>query len=378
MTIAVYPGSFDPITNGHLDVIGRAAAAFDRVVVAVLANPKKPALFSAEERVGDHPRRPRRGGTALPADRIDVESFDGLTVDFCHRLGARFIVRGLRAISDFETEMQLAHNNRRLAPDVDTVFFMTSIEHSYVGSSLVKEIATFGGRRVGDGPAGRRRCPPPDQQHRAIIRATAAPTGAARATVPERRTEGTPIDIIFLVERLESIIANGKRLPLTNNVVVDQAAALGLIDELRVAVPEEVRAAKRINSEGERIIEKAQEEAERIVAKAQEQAAFLIDERGLTQQADAESRRIIDEAEARRRGRPARRRRVRSQRPRRARGRRRQDAPEHQEGDRPARHAPDRPARRRGDGPTRATASTATRTTLDVGDDEGLAQPVRR
>ena len=90
--------------------------------------------------------------------------------------------------------------------------------------------------------------------------------------------EGSPIDIIFLGERLESVIANGKKLPLTTNVVVDQNAALGLIDELRVAVPEEVRAAKRINSEGERIIEKAQEEAERIVARAQEQAAFLIDE----------------------------------------------------------------------------------------------------
>ena len=107
-------------------------------------------------------------------------------------------------------------------------------------------------------------------------------------TDPSRDSqEGTPIDIIFLVERLESLIANGKKLPLTTNVVVDQNAALGLIDELRVAVPEEVRAAKRINSEGERIIEKAQEEAERIVAKAQEQAAFLIDERGLTQAAEA-------------------------------------------------------------------------------------------
>jgi hypothetical protein len=112
--------------------------------------------------------------------------------------------------------------------------------------------------------------------------------------------EGIAIDIIFLVERLESLIANGKKLPLTTNVVVDQNAALGLIDELRVAVPEEVRAAKRINAEGERIIEKAQEEAERIVARAQEQAAFLIDERGLTQAADAESREII--AEARRDG----------------------------------------------------------------------------
>ncbi|HEY7525085.1 MAG TPA: hypothetical protein VH720_15665 [Candidatus Limnocylindrales bacterium] len=93
------------------------------------------------------------------------------------------------------------------------------------------------------------------------------------------------------------MIANGKRLPLTPNVVVDQNVALGLIDELRVAVPEEVRAAKRINSEGERIIEKAQEEAERIVARAQEQAAFLIEERGLTQQAEEESRRILDAAE---------------------------------------------------------------------------------
>src|SRR6187399_96655 len=113
-----------------------------------------------------------------------------------------------------------------------------------------------------------------------------------------RSLEDTPIDIIFLVERLESLIANGKKLPLTTNVVVDQNAALGLIDELRVAVPEEVRAAKRINSEGERIIEKAQEEAERIVARAQEQAAFLIDERGLTQAADEESRRIIADAQA--------------------------------------------------------------------------------
>jgi cell division septum initiation protein DivIVA len=102
---------------------------------------------------------------------------------------------------------------------------------------------------------------------------------------------------MFLVERLESIIANGKRLPLTNNVVVDQVAALDLIDQLRVAVPEEVHAAKRINSQGERIIENAQQEAERIVARAQEQAAFLIDERGLTQAAEEESRRIMAEAE---------------------------------------------------------------------------------
>ncbi|MEA2519946.1 MAG: pantetheine-phosphate adenylyltransferase [Chloroflexota bacterium] len=145
MTVAVYPGSFDPITNGHLDVIARAAAVFDRVIVAVLANPRKQPLLSAGERVDVIRTALDEPASAIPADRIAVESFDGLTVDLCHRIEAGFIVRGLRAISDFETEMLLAHNNRRLAPDVDTMFFMTAIEHSYVASSLVKEIATFGG-----------------------------------------------------------------------------------------------------------------------------------------------------------------------------------------------------------------------------------------
>jgi len=144
MRIAVYPGSFDPITNGHLDVIARTAAVFDRVVVAVLANPRKQPLLAADERVAVI-RDALAAAGDVAAERVAVESFDGLTVDLCGRLGAGFIVRGLRAISDFETEMLLAHNNRRLQPAVDTVFFMTSIENSYVASSLVKEIATFGG-----------------------------------------------------------------------------------------------------------------------------------------------------------------------------------------------------------------------------------------
>jgi pantetheine-phosphate adenylyltransferase len=145
MRIAVYPGSFDPITNGHLDVIARTAAVFDRVVVAVLANPRKQPLLAAEERVAVIRDALAAADGEVAPERVSVESFDGLTVDLCRRLGAGFIVRGLRAISDFETEMLLAHNNRRLQPAIDTVFFMTSIEHSYVASSLVKEIATFGG-----------------------------------------------------------------------------------------------------------------------------------------------------------------------------------------------------------------------------------------
>jgi pantetheine-phosphate adenylyltransferase len=143
MSVAVYPGSFDPITNGHLDVIRRASGVFERIVVGVLANPRKQPLLSVEERIDII--REALAADGATADGIEVDSFDGLTVDFCRARGAGFIVRGLRAISDFETEMQLAHNNRKLAPEVDTVFFMTAVEHGYVSSSLVKEIAAFGG-----------------------------------------------------------------------------------------------------------------------------------------------------------------------------------------------------------------------------------------
>ncbi len=142
MSIAVYPGSFDPITNGHLDVVRRASAVFERLIVAVLANPRKTPLMSADDRVAAIREALESAGLS---GRVAIETFDGLTVDFCRARGAEFIVRGLRAISDFEAEMQLAHNNRRLAPGVDTVFLMTSLEQGYVSSSLVKEIAQFGG-----------------------------------------------------------------------------------------------------------------------------------------------------------------------------------------------------------------------------------------
>ena len=143
MNIAVYPGSFDPITNGHLDIIGRAANVFERVIVGVLANPRKTPLLTAETRIRVIGEALAAGG--MSSDSIEIASFDGLTVDFCRARGGRSIVRGLRAISDFEVEMQLAHNNRVLAPEIDTVFFMTSVANGYVSSSLVKEIAAFGG-----------------------------------------------------------------------------------------------------------------------------------------------------------------------------------------------------------------------------------------
>ena len=143
MNLAVYPGSFDPITNGHVDVVRRASAVFERLIVAVVANPRKTPLLPAEMRISVI--RAALKAEGLSDDRFEVASFDGLTVDFCRERGATAIVRGLRAISDFDSEMQLAHNNRVLAPEVDSVFFMTSVENGFVSSSLVKEISSFGG-----------------------------------------------------------------------------------------------------------------------------------------------------------------------------------------------------------------------------------------
>ncbi|MEP7158119.1 MAG: pantetheine-phosphate adenylyltransferase [Chloroflexota bacterium] len=144
MTSALYPGSFDPITFGHLDVIRRATAVFERLTVGVLVNPKKSPLLPLDERMAAL-QEALSEELGKDASRVVVARFDGLTVDFAHQVGASFIVRGLRAVSDFETELQMALTNRKMAPDVDTVFFMTALEHAYLSSTLVKEIAGFGG-----------------------------------------------------------------------------------------------------------------------------------------------------------------------------------------------------------------------------------------
>lgn len=135
--VAVYPGSFDPFTNGHLDVLQRAARLFDRLVVGVLVHPTKRCTFAPEQRV-DMIRAVVMG---LQHPGIEVAQFDGLLVDFCRRVGACAVIRGLRAVSDYEYEMQLAHINKKLAPDIEAIFLMTSTQHSFLSSSIVKEVA---------------------------------------------------------------------------------------------------------------------------------------------------------------------------------------------------------------------------------------------
>jgi pantetheine-phosphate adenylyltransferase len=140
---AVYPGTFDPITNGHLDIISRGVRLFDDIILAILKNPDKEPLFPLEERMEI------LSSVVARLPNVRVESFDGLLVDHARSRGARVIVRGLRALSDFEYEYQMALMNQRLGPDIDTFFMMPSEAYSYVSSRLVKEVARLGGDVTG-------------------------------------------------------------------------------------------------------------------------------------------------------------------------------------------------------------------------------------
>ena len=139
-TLAVYPGSFDPLTNGHVDIISRGARLFDRIIIAILKNAEKQPLFSTDERV-------EIARSVFKQQRnVEVDTFDGLLVDYVERRNAQVIVRGLRAVSDFEFEFQMALMNQRLNPQIETVFMMPAEQYTYISSRLIKEVFSLGGR----------------------------------------------------------------------------------------------------------------------------------------------------------------------------------------------------------------------------------------
>lgn len=137
--IGVYPGSFDPVTLGHLDIIERSARMFDKLIVAVLDNRSKKALFTADERVKIIQNETKH------ICNVEVMQFDGLSVDFAKAQGSRTLVRGLRAVTDFEYELQMAQTNHAMSTEIDTIFLTTDLKYAYLSSSIVKEVASFGG-----------------------------------------------------------------------------------------------------------------------------------------------------------------------------------------------------------------------------------------
>ena len=139
MRIAVYPGSFDPVTLGHMDIISRSSKLFDKLIVGVLVNSSKVPLFSAEERVN------MIKGVVSEYANVEVRSFDGLLVEFARLCKATAVVRGLRAVTDFEYELQMSQTNHIIAPDIDTIFLTTNLNYAYLSSSVVTEVARYGG-----------------------------------------------------------------------------------------------------------------------------------------------------------------------------------------------------------------------------------------
>lgn len=137
MRVGIYPGSFDPITLGHLDIIKRSSKMVDKLIIAVLNNSAKKAMFSADERVA------LIRETVKDIPNVSVEQFEGLTVDFARKVGANVMFRGLRAVTDFEYEIQIAQANHAIAPDIDTLFLTTSVKYSFLSSSIVKEISMY-------------------------------------------------------------------------------------------------------------------------------------------------------------------------------------------------------------------------------------------
>jgi len=280
MIRAVYPGTFDPVTNGHLDVIERAAKIFDELIVAVTTNPAKTPWFTLEERV----EMLKECCSHLP--NVTVEAFDGLLVNFVRQKGAKVIIKGLRAVTDFDYEFQMAAINRKLAPEIETLFLMTSLPYAYLSSSAVKEVASLNGclkDLVPDNVAERLR----------------KKSGGKEAV--------TISDIYRAITELEELVRNGRHI-LGRWVIVDEELFATKLHRMRASLPDEIRKAMEIQRESERylraareeaqrIVEEAKREAERILEQARREAERLVEESLIVQQAEQRAREILQEAQ---------------------------------------------------------------------------------
>ena len=275
--IAVCPGSYDPITNGHVDVITRAAAMFDELIVAVVnaSVRKSKSLFTAEERIGFIEDATAHLGN------VRVEPFDILVVDFARERGATAIVKGLRAISDFEYELEMNQLNRQLAPDIES-----DLPH---GVAAVQFPVLQ--RREGAGHVRRRRLRSRPRAGGAALEGSARPL-----TKP-----GSAMDVLVLIDKLDDLVHNAKPVPLTDQVRVDKEEIYDILDQMRATIPEEIKQARWIVKERQEMLAEAKREAERIVKEARERQAQLVSQQEVTKQAERAAEDIIEDARARER-----------------------------------------------------------------------------
>ncbi len=287
--IAVCPGSYDPITNGHVDVITRAAELFDEVIVAVIGHSRKSnALFSLEERL----EFVRISTEHLP--RVRTQAFDTLIVEFARTQGAAAIVKGLRAISDFEYEFEMNQLNRKQAPQIESLYIMASPEYSFLSSSGVKELANLRRRRLPVCPRARR-----ERACRKSCGASESPQRRAQCFASACRPSTlTPMDVLVLIDKLDDLVHSAKQVPLTDQVRVDKEEIYEILDQMRATIPEEIKQARWIVKERQEMLAEAKREAERIVKDGRERAERLIADEEIVKAAERAAEDIIEDARA--------------------------------------------------------------------------------
>ncbi len=274
MATALCPGSFDPVTNGHLDIIERTARHFAHVVVAVIRNPQKSqSLFTLEE------RQEMLLEVTSHLDNVRIDFFKGLLVDYAREHGANAIVKGLRAVSDFDYELQMAQMNQRLS-GIDTFFISTSPQYSFLSSSLVREVAKFGG------------------DVSSMVPPAVAARLAGRFEADRRLMSNDAPSIDELLLELKDMVENARTMPMSASVLVNREDVLQLVDEILAAFPDELRHARWLLKERDDFLVQARREADDILAAARIQVERMVERTEIVREAHRVAQRTVDDADA--------------------------------------------------------------------------------